>query len=110
MRVAFLHPNMGLGGAEQFIVNLAMGCKKLGWYVKIFTPAYEPTRALEQLKDGTIDIEVRGNVIPKKIFGRCNALCEYIRLLIAAIYLVLFGGDFDLVIVYPSKIKQDMGK
>ena len=99
MRVAFLHPDMGIGGAEQLVVNLAMSCKKLGWYVKIFTPSYDPTRALEQIKDGTIDLEVRGNYFPRRIFGKFHALCEYIRVLFAAIYLILFGGDFDVIIV-----------
>jgi len=99
VRVAFLHPNMGIGGAEQLVVNLAMSCKKLGWYVKIFTPAYDPNRALEQVKNGTIDLEVRGSFFPKKIFGKFHAFCEYIRLTLAAIYLILFGGDFDLVVI-----------
>lgn len=99
MRVAFLHPDMGIGGAEQLVINLAMSCKNLGWYVKIFTPSYDNTRALEQIKDGTIDLEVRGNAFPRRIFGKFHAFCEYIRVLLAALYLILFGGDFDLVIV-----------
>jgi len=90
---------MGIGGAEQLVVNLAMSCKKLGWYVKIFTPAYDPSRALEQVKNGTIDLEVRGSFFPKKLFGKFHAFCEYIRMTLAAIYLILFGGDYDLVIV-----------
>lgn len=99
MRIAFLHPDMGIGGAEQLVVNLAMSCKQLGHYVKIFTPSYDPTRALEQIKDGTIDLEVRGNFFPRRIFGKFHALCEYIRVFLAAIYLLFFGGDFDVIIV-----------
>jgi len=99
VRVAFLHPNMGIGGAEQLVVNLAMSFKKLGWYVKIFTPAYDPNRALEQVKNGTIDIEVKGSFFPKKIFGKFHAFCEYVRLTIAAIYLILFEKNFDLVVI-----------
>jgi alpha-1,3/alpha-1,6-mannosyltransferase len=99
MRVAFIHPDLGIGGAEQLVINLALACRNLGWYVKIFTPSYDPTRAFEQTKDGTLDVEVRGNIFPRRIFGRMHALCEYVRMLCAAIYLILFGGDFDLVIV-----------
>jgi len=99
MRVAFLHPDLGIGGAEQLVINLALTCKDLGWYVKIFTPSYDPNRAFAPTKDGTLDVEVRGNLFPRRIFGRFHALCEYIRMLLAAIYLVLFGGKFDMIIV-----------
>jgi alpha-1,3/alpha-1,6-mannosyltransferase len=99
MRVAFLHPNMTLGGAEQWLVNTAMGLKRMGWYVKVFTPCFDNNRCLEQLRDGSIDLEVRGDQVPKKIFGQFNALCEYIRLTLTAIYLILFGGDYDLIII-----------
>jgi alpha-1,3/alpha-1,6-mannosyltransferase len=99
MRIAFLHPDMGIGGAEQLVVNLAMSCKQLGHYVKIFTPSYDPTRALEQIKDGTIDLEVRGNFFPRRIFGKFHALCEYIRVFLAAMYLVFFGGNFDVIVI-----------
>lgn len=99
MRVAFLHPDLGIGGAEQLVINLALACKNLGWYVKIFTPSYDPNRAFAPTKDGTLDVEIRGNLFPRRIFGRFHALCEYIRMLFAAIYLVLFGGNFDMIIV-----------
>lgn len=99
MRVAFIHPDLGIGGAEQLVVNLALACKNLGWYVKIFTPSFDPNRAFAPTKDGSLDVEVRGNMFPRRIFGRMHAFCEYMRMLFAAIYLILFGGDFDLVIV-----------
>ena len=35
LRVAFIHPDLGIGGAEQLMVNLALTCQKLGWYVKM---------------------------------------------------------------------------
>jgi alpha-1,3/alpha-1,6-mannosyltransferase len=99
MRVAFLHPDLGIGGAEQLVINLAMCCKTLGWFVKIYTPSYDPNRAFQQTKDGTLEVEVRGNLFPRRIFGRFHALCEYVRVLFAAIYMILFGGAYDLVIV-----------
>ena len=48
LRVAFIHPDLGIGGAEQLMVNLALTCQKLGWYVKMYTPAYDPKRAFSQ--------------------------------------------------------------
>lgn len=99
VRIAFLHANMALGGAEQWVVNMAIGLQQMGCYVKIFTPFFDENRCLDQMKDGSLDLEVRGNILPKKICGRFNALCIWIRLTLAAIYLLLFGGHYDLVIV-----------
>ena len=98
LRIAFLHPDLGLGGAEQLVINLALSCKNLGHYVKIFTPSFDPKRAFSQTTDGTLDVEVQGNIFPRRIFGKCQAICEYIRVLIAALYLILFGGHFDIVV------------
>ena len=68
LRVAFIHPDLGIGGAEQLVVNLALSCQKLGWYVKLYTPSYDPTRAFKEVKDGTLEMEVHGNVFPRLIF------------------------------------------
>lgn len=99
VRVAFLHPDLGIGGAEQLIVNLALLCKSNGWYVKIITPYFDPKRAFAPTTDGSLNVEVHGNWFPRRIFGRFQALCEYIRIFIASLYLILWGGKYDLVIV-----------
>lgn len=99
VKVAFVHPDLGLGGAEQLVVNLALLCKKNNWDVTIFTPFFDPARAFEPCKDGTLKVEVHGDFFPRRILGKCQALCEYIRILIASIYLILFGGSYDLVII-----------
>lgn len=99
VKVAFVHPDLGIGGAEQLVVNLALLCRKNGWDVNIITPYFDPNRAFEPVKDGTLNVEVHGNWFPRRIFKRFQALCEYIRMFIASLYLILFGGYYDLVIV-----------
>lgn len=110
VKVAFIHPDMGIGGAEQLVVNLALLCKKNGWDAKIFTPFFDPKRAFEPVKDGTIPVEVRGNWFPRRIFGRFQALCEYIRIFLCSLYIILFGEKFDLVIVDQVPIAIPMLK
>ena len=80
VKVAFIHPDLGIGGAEQLMVNLALTCQKLGWYVKMYTPAYDPKRAFSQTKDGTLQVEVHGNYFPRLICGKFHAFCESIRM------------------------------
>ena len=99
LRVAFIHPDLGIGGAEQLVVNLALTCQKLGWYTTIFTPSYDPKRAFSQTKDGTLKVEVHGNIFPRLIFGKMHAFCEYMRIFFCALWLLFFGGKFDLVIL-----------
>lgn len=99
LRVAFIHPDLGIGGAEQLVVNLALSCQKLGWYVKLYTPSYDPTRAFKEVKDGTLEMEVHGNVFPRLIFGKCHAFCEYMRVMFCALYILFFGGHYDFIVL-----------
>ena len=91
--VAILHPDLGIGGAEQLILNIAQSLKKRGYRVVIYTPFFDPNRCLEEAK--TIDVQVRGSWFPQSICGRMMALCAYIRMLLCAIWVVLFAGGFD---------------
>lgn len=99
LRVAFIHPDLGIGGAEQLMVNLALTCQKLGWYVKMYTPSYNKERAFSQTKDGTIPVEIHGTYFPRLIFGKFHALCESIRMTLCALWVIFFGEKFDLVIL-----------
>ena len=68
-----------------------------GYEVTIFTPFFDPNRCLEEALNCTV--EVRGNLFPASIFGACKALCANIRMLLCAIYVVLFAGAFDCYIL-----------
>ena len=93
-----MHPDLGIGGAENLIINVALGLESKGYKVKIYTPHYDPNRCFEECKK--LDIEVHGNLFPRTIFGRFIALCAYIRMLLLAIWVVLFvAGDYDYFIL-----------
>lgn len=97
--IAIIHPDLGIGGAEQLIVNIALALQASGNYVRIYTPHHDPERAFKETKDGTLSVEVRGNICPPKILGRFVALCSYIRMLLASLYVILFAGRYDVIIV-----------
>lgn len=99
LRIAFLHPDLGIGGAEQLVINLAVALQNKGHYVKIYTPHHDPNHCFKETKDGTLNVEVRGSCFPHQIFGKFIALCAYIRMMLAAIYIVLYGGHYDCIIV-----------
>ena len=43
-KVAILHPDLGIGGAENLIINVALALKLRGYTVKIYTPHFDPAR------------------------------------------------------------------
>lgn len=99
LRIAFIHPDLGIGGAEQLVVNYAVALQKKGHYVKIYTPFHDPTHCFKETRDGTIDVEVRGSIFPREILKRFTALCAMIRMILCSLYVIFYGGKYDVVIV-----------
>ena len=95
--VAILHPDLGIGGAEQLIVNVALSLVQRGYEVTIYTPFYDPNRCLDETKE--LNVQVRGSWFPASICGRLKAFCAYIRMLLCAIWVVLFAGYKDYYIL-----------
>jgi alpha-1,3/alpha-1,6-mannosyltransferase len=88
LRVVFLHPDLGIGGAERLVVDAAVGLLKhqseRPVEVMIVTNHHDPSRAFKETTDGTVRVVVRGGGLPDSIFGRCKALCATIRMAFAA--------------------------
>ena len=99
LRIAFIHPDLGIGGAEMLVINLAVALQNQGHYVKIYTPYHDPNHCFKETKDGTLKVEVRGSLFPRHIFGKFIAFCAYIRMILAALYIILYGGHYDCIIV-----------
>ncbi|AYU82574.1 glycosyltransferase-like protein [Leishmania donovani] len=88
LRVAFLHPDLGIGGAERLIIDAAVGLQKRQSIrlveLIIVTNHHDRSRAFEETTDGTVRIVVRGSALPASIFGRARVLCATIRMGFAA--------------------------
>ena len=50
MRISFIHPDLGIGGAERLVVDAAMGLKKLGYQVDVFTSHHDVNHCFEETK------------------------------------------------------------
>ncbi|KAG1674119.1 hypothetical protein FOA52_015748 [Chlamydomonas sp. UWO 241] len=88
MRIAFLHPDLGLGGAERLVVDAAVELVKCGHMVDVYTAYYDPKRCFPETKTGGFTVHVAGGWFPRAIAGRCIALCAYIRCILAALVIV----------------------
>lgn len=59
MRVTILHLDLGIGGAEQLIVNVATVIKELGHEVTILTSHHDPSHCFEETKPTGMTAEFR---------------------------------------------------
>ena len=99
LRVAFLHPDLGLGGAERLVVDAAAGLRRLGHGVEVFTSHYEPARSFAETRSGAFPVHVHGDWLPRAVLGRLHILCALLRMLWLALRVALRAGAFDVLIV-----------
>ncbi|XP_037820830.1 alpha-1,3/1,6-mannosyltransferase ALG2 [Lucilia sericata] len=90
VRVLFLHPDLGIGGAERLVVDAALALKGCGHEVSFLTNHHDPNHCFEETRDGTLKVKVVGDWLPRKIFGRFYAFCAYFRMLYAAFFASFF--------------------
>ncbi|BGP37656.1 Alpha-1,3-mannosyltransferase-like protein [Rhodotorula kratochvilovae] len=83
LRIAFIHPDLGLGGAERLVVDAAVALQKRGHEVEVFTSYHEggkDGRSFEETRDGTLKVHVLGNsLFPRSLFGRFTIVCAMLR-------------------------------
>lgn len=91
-RVLFLHPDLGIGGAERLVVDAALALQKKGHQVHIVTSHHDENRCFTETRDGTVPVTVSGAWIPRSIWGHFHALCAYLRMMWAALWTVLSGA------------------
>ncbi|KAJ5342494.1 hypothetical protein N7541_011618 [Penicillium brevicompactum] len=78
--VTIIHPDLGIGGAERLIIDVALALQNRGHRVTIYTSHRDKTHCFEEARDGTLDVRVRGNTIfPAHVFGRLHILMAALR-------------------------------
>jgi alpha-1,3/alpha-1,6-mannosyltransferase len=81
MKIAFVHPELGIGGAERLVLDAARALQERGHEVIVFTSRRDPERSFEAARDGSIDVRVHGGALPLQIGGRLRAPCAIARML-----------------------------
>lgn len=90
MRILFVHPDLGIGGAERLVVDAAIALQNKGHAVSFLTNHHDPTHCFDETIDGTLTVETVGDWLPRSVFGKCSAFCAYFRMVYAALYTVFF--------------------
>ncbi|GHJ88477.1 hypothetical protein NliqN6_4879 [Naganishia liquefaciens] len=90
LRIGFIHPDLGIGGAERLVVDAAVSLQQRGHEVVLFTSRHDPARCFEETKDGTLEVHVLGNsIFPRNIMNAFNIIFASLRQLHLAILLIL---------------------
>lgn len=97
--MVFLHPDLGIGGAERLVVDAAVALQSMGHTVQMVTAHHDPSHCFEETRDGTLDVTCVGDWLPRSFGGYCYALCAYFRMIYAALYLVLFSHLHPEVVI-----------
>ncbi|XP_017559501.1 alpha-1,3/1,6-mannosyltransferase ALG2 [Pygocentrus nattereri] len=98
VRVVFLHPDLGIGGAERLVVDAAVALTSRGCSVQIWTAHYDPQHCFSETLSPDLPVVCAGDWLPTSVFGYFHALCAYLRMIYVAFYLVFLSGEeFDVV-------------
>ncbi|CAM4514581.1 unnamed protein product [Eretmochelys imbricata] len=89
--VLFLHPDLGLGGAERLVVDAALALRARGCRVQIWTAHYDPARCFSETRG--LPVRSVGDWLPRSLFGRGHALCAALRMAYVALYVLLLSGE-----------------
>ncbi len=97
LRVAILHPDLGIGGAERLVVDAALELGRVGHRATIFTLEHDAARSFPETREGRVEVRVQRSRLPAQIGGRLRAPCAIARAIWQARALLRDRSDFDVV-------------
>ncbi|XP_007895629.1 alpha-1,3/1,6-mannosyltransferase ALG2 [Callorhinchus milii] len=95
----FLHPDLGIGGAERLVVDAALALRSRGCRVEIWTAHHDPQHCFSETRpSGGLKVVCAGDWLPRSVLGRGHALFACLRMLYLTCCLVFLSGlEFDMV-------------
>lgn len=102
VRVLFIHPDLGIGGAERLVVDAALALQTRGHSVQFLTNHHDRTHCFEETRNGQLNVQVVGDWWPRSTFKRLIAFWAYVRMLWACLYAAFFltpHHPFDVIFV-----------
>ncbi|KAK0191542.1 glycosyltransferase family 4 protein [Armillaria mellea] len=99
MRVAFLHPDLGIGGAERLVVDAALGLQGLGHSVDIYTSHHDPGHCFEETKDGSLSVFNVKPPFPRALKGKFHILFAHARQLHLTAHILWSSKKYDVFFV-----------
>ena len=116
MRVHFLHPDLGIGGAERLVVDAALAARHSGHAVTVYTSHHDVSHCFPETKSGAFGnlkfstlklisaVHVYGDWLPRAILGGCAALCAYVRMVYLAICVCLLASESAADVFFVDQV------
>ena len=100
-KIAFIHPDLGIGGAERLVVDAAVGLKQRGYKITIYTSHCDKSHAFEEVSNGDLYVKVYGDFLPTNFLKKFQILFAIIRQFFLVMKLILTKEvkDYDYFIV-----------
>ncbi|RCH88234.1 Alpha-1,3-mannosyltransferase-like protein [Rhizopus stolonifer] len=100
LNIAFIHPDLGIGGAERLVVDAAVGIQSKGHKVTMYTSHHDPNHCFEETRDGTLSVHVHGDWLPRQFLGRFYILFAILRQLVLVAWILQHEKDtYDIIFV-----------
>ncbi|KAI6022008.1 glycosyltransferase family 4 protein [Pisolithus marmoratus] len=79
LRVAFVHPDLGIGGAERLVVDAALGLQALGHSIDIYTSHHDEKHCFDETRDDTLRVHHVVPPFPRSWRGKFHILFAHAR-------------------------------
>lgn len=96
LNIAFLHLELGLGGAERLMVDAAVALRRRGHSVTMLTTSHPDRGSFPETRDGSFRVEVLGSWLPHHLGGRLLAACAVVRMIYLSWCAARRRDEFDL--------------
>jgi len=98
VRVVFIHPDLGIGGAERLVVDSSLALQVKDHSTVIVTAHHDRSHCFTETISGECEVVSLGDWLPRDILGRCQALCASLRMVYITLYVMLVL-QADVIIV-----------
>jgi alpha-1,3/alpha-1,6-mannosyltransferase len=96
LRIAFVHPELGIGGSERLVIDAATCLRQAGHRVTVFI-SRQNKRALSEGLGQTLEIRSHGGFLPVHVAHHLRAPCNIVRTCYVASRLAASGERFDVI-------------
>lgn len=88
------------GGAERLVVDAAVGIQSKGHNVVMYTSHHDRNHCFEETRDGTLQVRVHGDSLPRDLFGRFYIVFAILRQLVLVYWIIRNEKEtYDIIFV-----------
>lgn len=100
-RIAFIHPDLGIGGAERLVVDAAVGLQNLHNEITVYTSHCDKSHCFEEVSADILKVKVYGDFLPTSFFKRFHILFAFLRQVYLTLRLIISGeiNQYDYFII-----------